>query len=161
MRVLRERGAVSVPQASHLPFLKVFRNSMYLISELQANDIAIYNWQKDKTNSDPLSHMYQSLHDYNILEALRAYVAEKRFVVGVMGGHAMKRADPAFKQIALIARELARNGFVVSSGGGPGAMEAANFGAYMAKCTLFDCSSVRSVVSISSLFADCWCSHMT
>ncbi len=133
--VLEERGALSLPQVS-LPFLKVFRSQMYTIAELQKNDVDIYNWQKNPANKDPLSHMYQALHDYNVLEALHTYLVNKT-VVGIMGGHAMKRNDSDFRAVALLCRELARKGFVVSSGGGPGAMEAANFGAYMAKRKFF------------------------
>ena len=41
----------------------------------------------------------------------------------------MKRGDTAYKGIAHIACELARGGFLLTSGGGPGAMEATHLGA--------------------------------
>ena len=49
-----------------------------------------------------------------------------------MGGHAMKRDQPAYHNVALIARGLTRAGYFVATGGGPGAMEAGNLGAWMA-----------------------------
>ena len=52
-------------------------------------------------------------------------------VVGVMGGHGLDRTDPTYAVVARIARKLAAAGYFVASGGGPGAMEAANLGAWM------------------------------
>ncbi len=49
-----------------------------------------------------------------------------------MGGHAMARGTAAYAGAARLGRELARAGFTVATGGGPGAMEAANLGAYAA-----------------------------
>jgi predicted Rossmann-fold nucleotide-binding protein len=53
-------------------------------------------------------------------------------VVGVMGGHAELRGAPAYVQAAELGRQLARAGCLVLTGGGPGVMEAANLGAYLA-----------------------------
>ena len=52
-------------------------------------------------------------------------------VVGVMGGHNAQRGTPEFAQAALLGRLLAGSGRLVATGGGPGAMEAANLGAYL------------------------------
>jgi predicted Rossmann-fold nucleotide-binding protein len=49
-----------------------------------------------------------------------------------MGGHALSRTDRAFAEVAALGRTLARAGYFVASGGGPGAMEASNLGAYLA-----------------------------
>jgi predicted Rossmann-fold nucleotide-binding protein len=57
----------------------------------------------------------------------------RRRVVGVMGGHRLQRDDPAFRKVAHIGWQLARAGFFVATGGGPGAMEAANLGAYLSR----------------------------
>lgn len=48
-----------------------------------------------------------------------------------MGGHGMRRISMEYKQITLLAQKLAQNGFIIASGGGPGAMEAACLGAYL------------------------------
>ncbi len=58
---------------------------------------------------------------------------DRRRVVGVMGGHRLERDEPAFRKVAHIGWHLARAGFFVATGGGPGAMEAANLGAYLSR----------------------------
>jgi predicted Rossmann-fold nucleotide-binding protein len=55
-----------------------------------------------------------------------------RRVIGVMGGHAVRRGDPAYRLAASLGHELTRAGRLVATGGGPGVMEAANLGAFLA-----------------------------
>ena len=74
------------------------------------------------------------LHDTAIDRLVAALVLEHRPSVAMMGSHSIGRDHPAYLQFALIARELRRRGFLVISGGGPGLMEAANFGAFLAPC---------------------------
>ncbi|MDO6759171.1 hypothetical protein Q4566_03085 [Tamlana sp. 2_MG-2023] len=71
------------------------------------------------------------LHDHSITDALYELI-EDRKVVAIMGGHAMERQDPYYLEIAKISRTLTRKGFLMVSGGGPGAMEATHLGAYFA-----------------------------
>lgn len=52
-----------------------------------------------------------------------------RRVVGVMGGHAADRGTSPYAAAARLGRGLAQTGLLVATGGGPGAMEAANLGA--------------------------------
>lgn len=75
--------------------------------------------------------MLRAVHDDSISDALDELLAGAR-VVGVMGGHAMRRGTEAYEGAARLGRELARAGLTVATGGGPGAMEAANLGAYAA-----------------------------
>jgi predicted Rossmann-fold nucleotide-binding protein len=49
-----------------------------------------------------------------------------------MGGHAVERGAADYRASSLLGRQLARAGFVVATGGGPGVMEAANLGAWFA-----------------------------
>ncbi len=49
--------------------------------------------------------------------------------VSVFGGSRVKRGSPGYGDALEIGRLLAQNGFAVITGGGPGAMEAANRGA--------------------------------
>lgn len=77
----------------------------------------------------------QRLHDFGIDRALTASLdgnggaAPK--VVGVMGSHSTPRDDPQYALVAELGWRLARAGFLVATGGGPGLMEAANLGAYL------------------------------
>ena len=79
----------------------------------------------------------QRLHDFGIDRALTAWlhgdhdVAPK--VVGVMGSHSTPRNDPQYASVAELGWRLARAGYLVATGGGPGLMEAANLGAYLSK----------------------------
>ncbi len=75
--------------------------------------------------------MLRAVHDDAVSDALDELLIGTR-VVGVMGGHAMARGTAAYAGAARLGRELARAGFTVATGGGPGAMEAANLGAYAA-----------------------------
>lgn len=79
-------------------------------------------------SGDYLTTLMQSLHDNSITQALRAFL-EKKKCVATMGGHDMARTDAAYVQMAELARALTRAGFLVASGGGPGAMEATHLGA--------------------------------
>ena len=76
----------------------------------------------------------RALHDQSIGDAMNDFLS--RFdpvqVVAMMGGHALLRTDEAFRQVALISKTLTENGKILASGGGPGAMEATHFGAWMA-----------------------------
>jgi predicted Rossmann-fold nucleotide-binding protein len=49
-----------------------------------------------------------------------------------MGGHGEERGSPTYLQVALIAKRLTEEGFLMASGGGPGCMEATHLGALMA-----------------------------
>ena len=96
--------------------------------------------------------VFLRLHDLAIEEALDEYLkpyggkaGSTKRVVGIMGGHDRERlektrdehgnptmADAPYMQVALLAWKLARAGFTVATGGGPGAMEASNLGAWFA-----------------------------
>ena len=76
----------------------------------------------------------RSLHDHSISSAMSEFVNryEEKQIVAVMGGHALLRTDEAFAKIARISKTLTEKGKLMCSGGGPGAMEATHFGAWMA-----------------------------
>jgi predicted Rossmann-fold nucleotide-binding protein len=76
----------------------------------------------------------QRLHDHHIDVALSARLCEKprARIVGVMGSAATPRDDPWYRRVAELSRALALAGYLVASGGGPGSMEAANLGAFLA-----------------------------
>jgi predicted Rossmann-fold nucleotide-binding protein len=73
----------------------------------------------------------RALHDAAISFSLAARVVDARSV-GILGGHGEPRGSDSYHAIAHVARELARRGYTVLTGGGPGAMEAAHLGARFA-----------------------------
>jgi predicted Rossmann-fold nucleotide-binding protein len=81
--------------------------------------------------TDIAESLAQRLHDHSISDALEEALAGRR-PVAIMGGHDIERADPDYASVARIARTLTRAGFLMVSGGGPGAMEATHLGAWMA-----------------------------
>jgi predicted Rossmann-fold nucleotide-binding protein len=105
-----------------------------------AYDTMVYAYydahRKSRTRIPIDEAMAQRLHDHAIDDALFDFLTDgpvKRSVVAFMGGHGMDRGDDAYRTVAEIARQLAGNpSIVVASGGGPGAMEAANLGATFA-----------------------------
>jgi predicted Rossmann-fold nucleotide-binding protein len=80
------------------------------------------------TPRNPYMGMMQALHDDAISEATANYL-EGRKVVGIMGDHKLSRASSAYGVAAHLARRMTRDGFLICTGGGPGAMEAGHLGA--------------------------------
>lgn len=76
----------------------------------------------------------RTLHDHAISDCLHQFLShyDERSVVGVMGGHGLLRTDPVYSKIVYLSKELTERGFLMVSGGGPGAMEATHLGAWMA-----------------------------
>ena len=137
---VRASGALVFPPVPGLSF-DPYRGFVYCPDELFASleqgyeatpDAVTYAWfQQTKSDGDIFASMLRSLHDDAISDALDELLAGAP-VVGVMGGHAMARGTQAYAGAARLGRELARAGLTVATGGGPGAMEAANLGAYAA-----------------------------
>ncbi|MBL8232034.1 MAG: hypothetical protein JNL98_26295 [Bryobacterales bacterium] len=78
--------------------------------------------------------LFRRLHDACVAEALDDVLdpAAHLRCVAIMGGHDRSRTDTVYREVARLGLDLARNGFIVITGGGPGLMEAANLGAYAA-----------------------------
>lgn len=79
----------------------------------------------------------QADHDAHIAEALKNLLDSepKPKLVGVMGGHGLSRTDAAYTAVARLGRYLTQQGYLVVTGGGPGAMEAAHLGATFSEAT--------------------------
>jgi predicted Rossmann-fold nucleotide-binding protein len=142
---LRRRGALIFPRLEGVPF-DAYRGRLYTPQELYAGletrpyeelpDALVYQWSISPAQRHRLdATLASALHDHAIGDALeefrRSDLSAGRTTVGVMGGHAAQRGTPEFAQAAQLGRLLAQSGRMVATGGGPGAMEAANLGAYL------------------------------
>ncbi|KND42291.1 LOG family protein [Streptomyces stelliscabiei] len=138
---IRTDGALVFPPVPDLPF-DPYRGLLYSPDELFASlsdggyeatpDALAYAWfQRTKADRDVYASLLRAVHDDSVSDALDELLSGAR-VVGVMGGHAMARGTEAYEGAARLGRTLARSGLTVATGGGPGAMEAANLGAYAA-----------------------------
>ncbi len=127
-----DAGAVA---GSHVAGLDITRTRLYTPGELydtsayaDSFDSRAYHWAL--TTAGPAEALAEVLHDQAIDTALGTW-ATGRSLVGVMGGHAADRGTPAYAEAARLGALLGRD-HVVATGGGPGAMEAANLGGRMA-----------------------------
>lgn len=129
-------GATVFPPFDNLPY-NPYRGSLYTPEELRINDLdgAIYRHQERWRKNPPppiLEALAQRIHDHAVDDALNGYLSQHEKVVAIMGGHSLHRDDKTFRAVAIVARELCRSGHLVVTGGGPGAMEAGNLGAWFA-----------------------------
>ncbi|HKU35741.1 MAG TPA: Rossmann fold nucleotide-binding protein [Paenarthrobacter sp.] len=142
---LRSRGALIFPKLRGVPF-NPYRGSLYTARELYEDisskeyeatlDAKVYQWSILPGQRSSLdATLAAALHDHAIGDALDEALQNGAFggskLVGVMGGHAAQRGSREFADAARLGRLLAQAGLTVATGGGPGAMEAANMGAYL------------------------------
>ena len=131
---LEGAGALVLPPLTIAP-MDVYRSRLYTAEELYDStpyasslDARAYAWSQTRGNADDA--LARSLHDHAIDEALTAWI-QRKHLVGVMGGHAAYRGDAEYAEAARLGHALGAH-HVVATGGGPGAMEAANLGCYLA-----------------------------
>ncbi|MGA8847754.1 MAG: Rossmann fold nucleotide-binding protein, partial [Nocardioides sp.] len=131
---LESAGALVLPDVGTSP-LDVYRPGLYTADELfdaaryaDSLDGRTYAWTQQRGGRDDA--LAAALHDHAIDEALATWVHGRR-VVGVMGGHALQRGELGYAEAARLGSLLGTQ-LVVATGGGPGAMEAANLGARLA-----------------------------
>ena len=98
----------------------------------------------------------QRLHDHSITDSLHDYIAQfdERKLVAIMGGHKIKRSDAMYLQVARLSKLLTELGYLMLSGGGPGAMEATHAGAWMAGRSDEELLEAVSIISTAPLYSD-------
>ncbi len=128
---LEARGAVVLPRPPGVPGRDRPRHALH-------RPRALRHARATPTPSTPAStpgrssrvdreaSLARALHDHAVDDALEAWVRDRR-LVGVMGGHALVRGSEEYADAARLGRALGST-HVVATGGGPGAMEAANLG---------------------------------
>ena len=145
--VIQEKGGFIFPVVPGLPY-NPYRSQLYSCHELMEGysdeednsvDYRIYkHFSETRFNPDIREALTQRIHDHAIDHALREVfgyddrgMTEKKGV-GIMGGHGTLRTDPYYRKVVETAKMLSEAGYYVASGGGPGIMEAANLGAWIA-----------------------------
>ena len=132
---VRRRGGLVFPAVPDVPF-DPYRAELYSPDELYAGlddsyaatpDARVHAWSHGGRAIDRTLAM--ALHDHAVDDALGEYVRGRR-VVGVMGGHAAERGTDGYRKAARLGRLIGRDA-TIATGGGPGAMEAANLGAWL------------------------------
>jgi predicted Rossmann-fold nucleotide-binding protein len=168
---LIRRGALVVPAFAGMPY-PTHPNRLYTPDDLAAGfdqagfagmyDTVVYRHFRTAGGAQPPAReaLVQRLHDDGIDSAL-AYAAAAwvkargpAAAVGVMGGHAVLRGSPTFRLAATLGWELARAGRLVVTGGGPGVMEAANLGAFLAERPAGDLAAALDLLAGAPDFRD-------
>ncbi|WKV16462.1 Rossmann fold nucleotide-binding protein [Janibacter limosus] len=132
------RGAVLIPRDPSCP-VEPFRARLYSPADLYGGmeaagyastvDARAYAWSREtRTLHDAYATLLRAVHDDAVHDAL-VEALTGRDAVGVMGGHAPRRGSSDYIDAARPGHALAAGGRAVLTGGGPGAMEAANLGA--------------------------------
>ena len=147
---LAAAGATVFPRLGDLPF-DPYRSELYTAADLFAGFVAddpcsycetpdarTYAYWRATGGLRPdsiVTALARRLHDHSISDALAAFLAvdgRATRAVAVMGGHDLGRDEPGYRDLAVLSRTLTRDGFLMVSGGGPGAMEATHLGAWLA-----------------------------
>ena len=147
------RGGVVFPRLTGLPF-NPYAPKLYSAETLfdgfspddpcsycQTTDARVYQHWIDTGGPNPatiVDALGRRLHDMAMTDGIGDFVSShvpNGKIVGMMGGHSMLRSDDAYLAAAQISRELTRCGYLMVSGGGPGAMEATHVGAWFAPRT--------------------------
>lgn len=140
---------------------EIGRKTLYSPADLYGEDhydsrVYEYYLQTGKHARSPKELMARSLHDYCIRKALEEFMDGRDLLrcVGVMGGHGLLRVDEQYRQIVRVSKRLTEEGFLMITGGGPGAMEAAHLGAWMAGRTKAEVDEALSMLASTPSFKD-------
>ncbi|HMY04835.1 MAG TPA: LOG family protein [Candidatus Obscuribacter sp.] len=170
---MERRGACVFPALNGFAF-KPFRPNLYTAAELYDKfdfedphtyddclDAVIMQQWRHLGGASPrglINSLAQRLHDHSIANAMEEFLGQmsrtRRGVVAVMGGHDMKRGAQEYAGVALLAWHLSRLGYLMVSGGGPGAMEATHLGAWFAAREVEELEEAISYLSEAPVYTD-------
>jgi predicted Rossmann-fold nucleotide-binding protein len=166
---LLQRGASIFQPPPQLPYHPL-RQQLYNWKELMEGytdqqdnslDWRIYQHFRQGRFAPPvLEALWQRIHDHAMdatLRQLLEYDEEgmtQRRCVGIMGGHGVARTDLYYYKTVETAKLLAEHGYFIASGGGPGIMEAANLGAYLAGHSETELGEALSILAAAPKYTD-------
>jgi predicted Rossmann-fold nucleotide-binding protein len=171
---IRSTGGTIFPDFKGLPF-NAYRSSLYTVGELMKGyergnrrsleetvDGKIYAYfQNHRSKHRPIPiipALSFRIHDHAVDNALFDLLYPKDApplkVLAVMGGHKMRRDDEFYLAVANIASRLAKMGYFVTSGGGPGAMEATNLGGYFCDKSQQKLEKIVGILSEQPFYRD-------
>lgn len=112
--------------------------------------------RKGKRCNESGELMARALHDQAITLAMYDFLSryDEKCIVGIMGGHGILRTSEEYKQVVFLSKILTELGSLMVSGGGPGAMEAANLGAWIAGFTVEETLEAIEMISVAPSFKD-------
>ena len=167
-----KRGASVFPTLTGLPF-NPYAPALYSADTLfdgfssddpcsycQTTDAKVYQHWIDTGGPNPSTiadALGRRLHDMAMTDAIGDFLeshASHGKIVGMMGGHSMKRSDDAYLMAAKISRERTRRGYLMVSGGGPGAMEATHVGAWFVDRTDSELEEAVSELGTAPTYKD-------
>lgn len=148
--IAAERGAAILPSFAGPP-VNTFPTRLYRVRDLYAGfepnlpgswrstlDHRAFQWFMEPGTTRPRTlpqgeFWAARTHDTFIEAALDRFLSTRgQRAVGVMGGHDVPRDAEVYRTVATVARSISREERVIVTGGGPGLMEAANLGAFLA-----------------------------
>jgi len=138
-------GAAVFPSFDDLPY-QPYRKTLYNPADLYAEfdpsrpetyadtlDARVYvHWKQTGGlgGADMIEALARRIHDHSITSGIEDFIVDRE-VVAIMGGHSLRRDSSGYAQVARVARSLCRTGKLLTSGGGPGAMEATHLGCWL------------------------------
>lgn len=120
-------------------------------------DKRVYDFYMDSVRTPSLlDSLSQTLHDHSVSENLARLLEEypPYKIVAIMGGHGLSRTSPMFRQIAQLSSQLTERGYLMLSGGGPGAMEATHLGAWLAGRGAHSLDEALEILATAPMYAD-------